>query len=269
MIMAEKNKRGALTMKQVILTAACAFFLTLLFYSQNATANPPPPCSLVVKPTAKAQKQPVPLTDIPLATVPYQKIKVKKPIIVLDAGHGGDDYGTNSLGTTKFYEKHLNLSTTFMVKNFLQKFGFRVLLTRIDDTFIALEDRALFANEKNSKLFVSIHFNSAPSRDAEGIEVFYFRSAPDKQRVEKSKALAQALLDKTLLNTQAKSRGVKHGNYLVLRETQMPAVLIEGGFLTNPDEMERIKDAAYLKSLALGIAQGIQSYLAAEGIFAE
>jgi len=81
--------------------------------------------------------------------------------------------------------------------------------------------------------------------------------------------LAQSILDKTIKNTQAKSRGVKHGNYAVIRETAMPAVLIEGGFLTNTSEMEKIKSAAYLKSLALGIAQGIQNYLAKENVLAD
>ena len=137
-------------------------------------------------------------------------------------------------------------------------------MTRTDDTFISLEQRALFANRLNPRLFVSIHYNSAPSKDAEGIEVFYYREEDDKTRETRSKQLAQAILKKTLQHTKAKSRGVKHGNYAVIRQTNMPAVLIEGGFLTNANEMDKIKSTAYQKSLALGIAQGIQDYLTSQ-----
>lgn len=207
--------------------------------------------------------------EIAMADVSLRKRPEKKILIMLDAGHGGEDYGTHSLGTVKYHEKYLNLSTTMMVKNFLQQFGFEVILTRTDDTFIPLDKRSLFANEQKPRLFVSIHFNSAPSTDAEGIEVFYHKSEDDKSRMNKSKALAQAILDRTIQNTKAKSRGVKSGNFLVIRETKMPATLIEGGFLTNTGEMEKIKTASYLKSLALGIAQGIQDYISKDSILAD
>lgn len=198
-----------------------------------------------------------------------KKPKNEKVVVMLDAGHGGDDYGTHSLSKPVYHEKHLNLSTTMLVKNFLQQFGYDVILTRQDDTFIPLNERSEIANTQKPRIFVSIHFNSAPSTSAEGIEVFYFRNEDDKLRMNKSKALAQSILDKTIQNTQAKSRGVKHGNYAVIRETKMPAALIEGGFLTNDKEMEKIKSATYVKSLALGIAQGIQDYLAKDVLLAE
>ena len=191
-----------------------------------------------------------------------------KSLVVIDPGHGGDDYGTHSSGKPKFHEKYLNLSTARQVQTFLQSFGHTVVMTRTDDTFIPLDKRASFANARSPTLFVSIHYNSAPSPDAEGIEVFYYRTESDKERASSSKQLAQAILDKTVRNTKARSRGVKHGNYAVLRQTEMPAALIEGGFLTNKGEMDKIKDAAYMKQLALGIAQGIDSYLAKEKVLA-
>jgi N-acetylmuramoyl-L-alanine amidase len=212
---------------------------------------------------------PAPSQEIAMSSTIFRKRPENKIMVMLDAGHGGEDFGTHSLGTTKYHEKYLNLSTTMMVKNFLQQFGFEVILTRADDSFISLDKRSLFANEQKPRLFVSIHFNSAPSIDAEGIEVFYYKNEGDKTRTNKSQALAQAILDKTIQNTKAKSRGIKHGNFLVIRETTMPSALIEGGFLTNTNEMEKIKTAAYLKSLALGIAQGIQDYLSKDGILAE
>lgn len=252
-------------MNYVILTA-----LILISSLMNGCAKRPVPAAEEIVPTpwerpdVQAETQEIAIAKIPVARKAGEKVTV-----MLDAGHGGEDYGTHSLSKPVYHEKYLNLSTTMMVKNFLQQFGFDVVLTRTDDTFIALDKRSLFANEQKPRVFVSIHFNSAPSVDAEGIEVFYYKNEDDKTRMNKSKALAQAILDKTLLNTKAKSRGVKNGNYSVIRETNMPAVLIEGGFLTSTAEMEKIKNASYLKSLALGIAQGIQAYLAKDGILAE
>jgi len=235
-------------------------------------------------PTLPAAKTALPAQAMPLQLIPMQQpvapesvrgnFSLKKPLqarplIVIDAGHGGEDFGTHSLGVPKFQEKYLNMSTAIIVKNFLEQFGCTVLMTRSDDTFVPLDKRAAFANERNPKLFVSIHYNSAPSKEAEGIEVFYYRSDENKERTAKSKLLAQAISEKTVQNTKAKSRGIKHGNYAVLRETKMAAVLIEGGFLTNASEMDKIKDANYLKNIALGIAQGIQSYLAKEAVGGE
>lgn len=184
-----------------------------------------------------------------------------KKLIVIDPGHGGDDFGTQSLTKPIFREKHLNLATAQILQNYLKQMGYQTIMTRVDDTFIPLDKRALFANEKNPDLFVSVHFNSAPSQQAEGVEVFYYKADDDKTRTQSSKLLAQTILSRVIENTDAKSRGVKSGNLAVIRETKMPAILIEGGFLTNESELQKIKDANYLKRLAWGIAQGIQDYI--------
>jgi len=231
------------------------------------------PCANTQAKFATQSIAPLPIAsegeDVAMPEIPLKRFQSDKGVIIIDAGHGGDDYGTHSLGTPRYHEKYLNLSTAMLVKGFLQQSGYHVIMTRTDDTFISLEDRANFANKHNPRLFVSIHYNSAPSADAEGIEVFYYRLDDDQNRVAKSNQLARAILSRTLQNTQAKSRGVKHGNYAVIRETEMPAVLIEGGFLTNSDEMEKIKTPAYLKQLSLGIAQGIQDYLAKDRLLAD
>ncbi|HEV8051182.1 MAG TPA: N-acetylmuramoyl-L-alanine amidase [Parachlamydiaceae bacterium] len=255
-------------MNYVIFTSL--ILISTLMSGCSAKRYVPPVVEIVPAPVEWPVMQVEP-QEIAIAKVqiPVNRRVIEKIVVMLDAGHGGEDFGTHSLGTPKYQEKYLNLSTTMMVKNFLQQFGYEVMLTRSDDTFISLDKRSMYANEQKPRLFVSIHFNSAPSADAEGIEVFYYKNEDNKPRMAKSKALAQAILDKTLLNTQAKSRGVKQGNYSVIRETNMPAVLIEGGFLTSTAEMEKIKNASYLKSLALGIAQGIQTYLAKDGILAE
>jgi N-acetylmuramoyl-L-alanine amidase len=215
--------------------------------------------------TSSSLPQNPPLLLPPVKKGPHRN----QDMIIVDPGHGGSDFGTHSLGVPKYHEKNLNLSTAQMLKNYLQSFGYNVIMTRTDDTFISLEDRATLANKQNAKLFVSVHYNSAPSREAEGVEVFFYRTDTDKSRIAKSKALAQAVLEKVIKNTKAHSRGVKHGNYAVIRETKIPAILIEGGFLTNEDEMDKIKTVPYMKSVALGIAQGIKEYLAKENVMAD
>lgn len=248
-------------MKHVILTSA--ILLSSLFYGCAQKSMP-----LMAQTSAIKEIKPIKLPPTPIAlnNQLWNKKNNEKILVMLDAGHGGEDFGTHSLGNPRYQEKYLNMSTTMMVKSFLNQFGFEVMMTRTDDTFISLERRSLFANEQKPKIFVSIHFNSAPSKEAEGIEVFYYRDEEKKMRMSKSKALAQSILDKTIQQTLAKSRGVKQGNYAVIRETTMPAILIEGGFLTSTSEMEKIKNASYLKSLALGIAQGIQDYLGKENV---
>lgn len=203
-----------------------------------------------------------PIEPKPIITTTEPPVKPFKDLmIVIDPGHGGEDLGTQSLSKPKYLEKHFNLATAKMLKDFLEQKGYSILLTRSDDTFIPLDKRAEFANTRDSKLFVSVHYNSAPSPEAQGIEVFYYRSKDDQDRSAESKILAQNVLKRVIKNTDAKSRGVKHGNLAVIRLTKMPAILIEGGFLTNDEEMQKLKDPSYLKQIAWGIAQGIDDYI--------
>jgi N-acetylmuramoyl-L-alanine amidase len=185
----------------------------------------------------------------------------KNTLVILDAGHGGEDFGAHSTTKPKYHEKNLNLVLTHMVKSFLNQEGFKTQMTRYDDTFISLENRAKFANSFLNCIFVSLHFNSAPSKDADGIEVYYYKSSINKERTESSRALAKAVLDSLVKKNQVKSRGIKDGDFAVIRKTTMPAILIEAGFMTNEAEMEKIKDPHYLKQLAWGITLGIQDYL--------
>lgn len=186
----------------------------------------------------------------------------EKGLIVIDPGHGGKDFGTHSKKKPRYQEKNLNLSTAYMLRNFLVQLGYEVVMTRTNDTFVSLERRAEMANEQNPRLFISLHYNSAPNKEAEGIEIYYYRSQADWARSSSSRKLAQAINKGIIKNTQAKSRGVKHGDLAVIRLTNMPAVLIEGGFLTNENEFTKIKNATYLKKIAWGIALGINDFLA-------
>lgn len=182
-------------------------------------------------------------------------------LIAIDAGHGGKDQGAQSKLSPKFLEKHLTLSTVKMLEGYLREYGFRTILTRRDDSFIDLKERARFANEKKCDYFISVHYNAAENIKADGIEVYYYKTEKDAKRSHDSKQLATLVLDNIITKTKSKSRGIKHGNFAVIRETKMPAILIEGGFMTNKEEMDRIKKVEYMRELALGIAQGFKKYI--------
>lgn len=206
---------------------------------------------------------PPPLQTRQEASLIKPPLLVQNFFIILDPGHGGHDIGTQSISKPRYQEKSLNLVTAQFVKSFLEQLGYQVLMTREIDKFVSLEKRAQIANEKKPTVFVSIHYNSAPSAQAQGIEVFYYKEK--KNRSFRSKKLAQAVLKNVVTQTKAKSRGVKQGNYAVIRETTMPAVLIEGGFVTNETELQNLKDPTYLKKLAWGIVRGIEEYLNPSG----
>lgn len=207
-----------------------------------------------------------PINPIAQKSVPSNISVIKPPLlvhhflVVIDPGHGGHDAGTQSISKPRYQEKSLNLVTAQFIKGFLQQLGYQVFMTRENDTFISLDKRAQMANEKKPSLFVSVHYNSAPSAEANGVEVFYYQSKEKKERMLKSKRLAHDILKHVLVHTKAKSRGVKHANYAVIRETNMPAVLVEGGFVTNEAELQNLKDPTYLKKIAWGIVRGIDEY---------
>jgi len=187
-------------------------------------------------------------------------LKIKNPVIFIDPGHGGEDYGTNTLEKPTAYEKNLTLSTAKLVRTYLKKRGYNVVMTREGDETVSLKDRASLANKGRASLFVSIHYNSAPNKSADGLEIYYYQSDKDRIRSLESKMLAEDLLRRCCSNVNAKVRGVKHGNFAVIRDTNMPAVLIEGGFLTNIKEQEKIRTAQYQRSLSQAIAASIDQY---------
>lgn len=175
--------------------------------------------------------------------------------IILDAGHGGKDQGS-SYG--EVLEKDINLEITKKTKDILKKSGYQVKLTREDDTFINIHERANYANKKNAKVFVSIHCNSLEKGQADGIETFYAES-----KEMDSKPLAQAIQTNASKKTEALDRGVKTADYVVIKETEMPAALVEVGFLSDANERELLQQEEYQQKLAEGIAAGILEYLEA------
>ncbi len=206
-------------------------------------------------------------TPTPVTAPRKQKVAARKPaplpktVIALDAGHGGKDFGAQSLDKPTYSEKNFNLTTVRMVETFLKKKNVRTSLIRDDDTFYTLDERVAMTEDAKADLFVSVHYNAAPSRKAQGIEVYYYDDGDSDVRTQESKALAKAVLDRVITATGAKSRGIKHGNYAVIRKNKVPAILVEGGFLSNSEELEKLKDPAYLKKVSWGITQGIEDYL--------
>jgi len=181
------------------------------------------------------------------------------PLILLDPGHGGYNVGAR-VKNPYCEEKMLALQTAYITKKYLEEKGYRVSLTRARDYFLPLQRRVFIANHGKANIFVSIHFNSCPSQNVEGIEIFYYPSKKNWKRTGQSKKLASLVLSKTISETKASSRGVKEGNFFVIRETKIPAILIEGGFLTHPQERKRLKQRAHLEKIAKGIAKGVDRY---------
>lgn len=178
-------------------------------------------------------------------------------LVVLDPGHGGPDEGTK---LSSLHEKRIALTTALLTKRHLEEMGYRVILTRSRDIFIPLPQRAQMANDLEANLFVSIHYNSSRNPEAKGIEVFYHNSG-EQGRQRLSHKLADCVLHHLVDETEARSRGVKRGNFLVIRETKMPAILVEAGFLTNYEEFEKLKKRQYLDQVAKGIALGVEQFL--------
>lgn len=181
------------------------------------------------------------------------------PMIVIDAGHGGTDRGARGY-VPYCEEKKLSLQTARLVKKYLDQLGYHVIMTRSTDCFIPLSKRVDVANQSTSNIFVSVHFNSSRNSTAHGVEVFFPDSKEKSTRSSSSKKLADAILGRVIRRTSAHSRGVKKGNFYVIRETRMPAVLVEAGFISNPEERSLLRTREYQEKIARGIADGIDRY---------
>ncbi len=179
------------------------------------------------------------------------------PLIVLDAGHGGDDKGAT---VRQLQEKKITLLTALYAKKQLEEMGYRVLLTRKKDVYISLPKRVSIANQTDSALFVSIHCNAAQNHLAQGLEIYYCKGGASA-RANASFSLAESALRHIIKETACSSRGVKTGRFYVIRETTMPAILIEIGFLTNYDEWASMRKKSYLEKMAKGISLGIDVYI--------
>jgi N-acetylmuramoyl-L-alanine amidase len=194
---------------------------------------------------------------------------------MLDPGHGGEDSGAVSAGGIR--EKDLTLDLSRRVAEQLERGGLRVLHTRTRDRDLTLEQRVAIANRRRPDLFVSIHLNAAANRGASGVETFITSSpafpstnSPQTQpphtedpntRFSSANAIAGFLVQRSLLAaTHAEDRGLRRARFFVIKNAPCPALLVEGGFVSNPGEEAKLRDPSYRQSVANGIAQGILLY---------
>lgn len=180
--------------------------------------------------------------------------KPEKYIIVIDPGHGGRDEGAT--GASGLKEKHFALSLALKVRDVLESDErIQVFMTRSDDVFISSLDkyRPNFANENQADLFISIHGNSFRTPSVSGTETYYYDFA--------SRRFAQVLHRHIVQAAGLRDRGVRRGDLFVLKYTNMAAVLLEIGYLTNPAEEKLLFDDEFQRSAAKAIARGVKEYL--------
>ncbi len=226
-----------------------------------------------------------------------QSSKVRKKVIVIDPGHGGKD--TGAIGYRNYREKIIVFQIARRLKKALEAYGHKVYITRSKDVFIPLRKRTSFANKKNADLFISIHANSVPRKGNykkhHGFETYFLSRARSKRaknvaakenskyigemnyfakesflnflnskRILASNKLAidiqRGMLSSTKPYYKVKDGGVRKGPFWVLVGAQMPAVLVEVGFVTSPMEARYLVNKRYQNRLAQGIALGVQNY---------
>lgn len=177
--------------------------------------------------------------------------------VILDAGHGGNDGGTSS--GKKLIEKNINLDIVNLMKPMLEEKGIEVYLTRTEDEYLGLDDRAYLANRKGGKLFVSIHCNYyKEGSDISGVECYYFPKA------KIGKKCAETIISKLKENGKVKARNAKAAEYYVLKNTSMTAVLIEVGYLSSPNDKLNLGSQTYKETMARELVDGICTYLEAQ-----
>ena len=197
------------------------------------------------------------------------------PMIVIDAGHGGHDSGAVENGLR---EKDLTLDTALKLERCLREAGFPVVMTRRDDRFLELFDRAAIANKFTRALFVSIHFNDNTTQSGDGVETFYAqKKAPFSDNgwsvagmfkdeaaattpPDTGETFARAIQSSIVEDLGVTDRGAKPRQLAVVRLTRCPAVLVEGGFLNNPKEARLLAEDLYRERLASSSARGVQRY---------
>lgn len=168
--------------------------------------------------------------------------------VVLDAGHGGKDNGASA---NALKEKNINLTIALKVAKTLEEAGAQVILTRDKDITLKREQRYSIASQQKADIFISLHANSG-MKQVNGLETFYHH--------QRDENLANVLQTHLINETSSRNRGVKYGDYYVLRENTVPSALIEMGFLTNFNEANKLMDNTFHDSIAKGIVNGLVDY---------
>jgi N-acetylmuramoyl-L-alanine amidase len=201
----------------------------------------------------------------PLKTLPLRGRTAEHmgrwPKILLDPGHGGIDSGAFVAGIK---EKEISLELAFWTAYWLEQMGFEVDSTRTDDRWISLEDRAQMAISLEADLFVSLHCNASDSTQPRGVEVYVrpllARSFPSSELAGREFTAAWEILNRLSLGVSANMRGLRRGNFQVLRDAGVPAVLIEYGFLTNAEDRRDLTDSRYQIRVSAATALAIRDW---------
>ena len=214
--------------------------------------------------------------DEPAAPAADSSLKRGLPTIVLDPGHGGRDDGAIAHGLV---EKEMTLDVALRTERLLQSFGFPTALTRRNDTHLSLEQRASFANSFPHSVFVSLHFDKAHHLPASGVETFYARSKvqpenswtwvgffnqTETQPLDNGETLAGYIQAALVSRTDANNRGIKARDLYVVRHVRAPAVLVEGGFLSNAFDARLVGTPEYRDRLAAAVCEGVLRFQRAQ-----
>lgn len=206
-------------------------------------------------------------TNRPTAPKPFA-------VVVLDPGHGGEDSGAMCGGVM---EKDLTLDVARRIDRLLDAEGIATLMTRLGDTYVSLTDRAAFGNRARDSIFVSIHFNEDNKPVASGVETYYaehqiasapvfaallpFLSRPPFNSPKpESQSLAGFIQEALVARTRSVDRGTQAKQFFVIANVTSPAVLIEGGFLTNKEDISKLASEDYRDQLAAAVADGVLRY---------
>ena len=211
----------------------------------------------------------------------YRESKATQPqtskpfaVVVLDPGHGGEDSGAMCGGVM---EKDLTLDVARRVDRLLDSEGVATLMTRLGDNYVSLADRAAFGNRAKESIFISIHFNEDNKPVASGVETYYaahqidsgstfaswlpfFSRPPSNSPKPESQSLAGFIQEALVARTRSVDRGTQAKQFFVIANVTSPAVLIEGGFITNKDELSKLVSEDYRDQLAAAVADGILRY---------
>ena len=223
-----------------------------------------------------------------------EQLGLKMRRVVIDPGHGGHD--TGAIGPTGVLEKDVALAISLQVAKLLQAAGLEVILTRDDDTFVRLEDRAKFANQHKGDLFLSIHCNAGPNKKMRGIETYTLNTSANrysirlaarenatsergvsdlqfiladlatKANTEESSRLAERVQRSLVRELSAQHKGIKdlgtkEALFYVLLGAKMPAILVETSFLSHPEEEKLLGDEKYQTQIAVAISDAVNGFL--------
>jgi N-acetylmuramoyl-L-alanine amidase len=240
---------------------------------QSATANPKlpplsvtpelPPTKIVdLKPVlAEPVQQPV-VIPVPLPVVDSTNNKKERPpersaLVMIDPGHGGKDSG--AVGVNGLREVDVILPIALQVAEILKKNGVATQLTRDRDYFVGLNERVQMSSQAGASIFVSIHANSIDNRpDVNGLETYYYNAGEELANTVHQKIINFFNVD---IKVPLNDRRVRSARFLVLRKSAIPAILVETGYLSSPEEVLKLGKADYQSQMAKAIAQGILEYL--------